>query len=390
MGYTPASVAVVGSLNMDFIGLMEFHADDGTHRPMAEGYSVPGGHGGNQAVAVHRASHEKPDASDDGRKRSQSFTQSTLDFNFDVHVHLIAMVGDDKDGRGEDIRNKLEENQINIEGVSTISGVKTGYAHTDINASGVPRIRTFPGANGHLTADFVETWLPKTSPELILVQLEIPLQTALATIRWASSNKVPIIFNPAPVPIELVEFCDAKELFKVDHLVLNRDCADTILQLPKIAETEFQEQSSSLIQTNYIGACGKLHKLGAKCVVITLGSRGAIASFLEPADMNGARDQQLLFFGAKLGVPEQTKTNKIVDETGASDAFIGAYAAEILRQTRQGTSLDIGAALKVGIRAGGLTVAALGSMEAIPWRERLTGPDNSFIAAHGFEFGDDD
>jgi len=107
----------------------------------------------------------------------------------------------------------------------------------------------------------------------------------------------------------------------------------------------------------------------------------AIASYLEPKDTRGLRSQKILILGAKEG------PNPLRDETGASDAFIGTYAVEILRQSRSASGiLDIGAAVELGIKAGGLAVASLGSMNSIPWRDDIYAPDRTFTAVSHFEF----
>jgi ribokinase len=372
-------VFVVGSLNMDFIGIVKKHTARRYHQHFENDLERPGGHGVNQAVAVHRASHCKPESRNDASdtRGGGQFAPSYF-LDFDIQVHLVGMVGDE--GRhGEVIKEELEKNSVNTQGVHTAKGVKTGFAHIHVNAEGVPEISTSKGANRHLTPDMIKSWSPV--PAMVLVQLEIPVDTVRKVIEQANTQKIPIIFNPAPFD-EKNNLHEHKELFKVDHLILNAICTDQILNLPELTEHEFQDfERKSEMQKRYIDACNAFHNWGAGCVVITLGSLGAIASYLEPKDTRGSRNQKIWIFGAKKGpIP-------LVDETGASDAFIGTYAVEILRQLRSPSGmLDIGAAIEVAIKAGGLTVSKLGSLDAIPWRNEIFAPDPTFTAVSPFEF----
>ena len=63
---------------------------------------------------------------------------------------------------------------------------------------------------------------------------------------------------------------------------------------------------------------------------------------------------------------------------------------EILRRSRSASErLDIGAAVKLGIKAGGLAVANMGSMDSIPWRDEIYTPNRTFTAVSPFEFDEE-
>jgi len=380
-----STVFVVGSLNMDFIGTVKAHNARRFHQPFRNDFERPGGHGANQAVAVYRASHCSPESSvdsSDGRLRSMSGSFTPMDIlDFDVAVHMVGMVGDDGN-RGKVIKQELEKNHVNTEGIGIATGVNTGFAHVHIDGAGIPEVSTSEGANKCLTPDKIKNWSP--APAMVLVQLETPVDTVSKVIKQANAQDIPIIFNPAPYN-EKNNIRETKKLFKVDHLIINAITTDQILELPELTEQQFEEyERRSEIQKRYIDACNEFHNLGAACVVITLGSLGAIASYLEPKDTKGLRNQKIWIFGAKQG------PNSVCDETGASDAFIGMYAVEILRQLRSTTgSLDIGAAVELGIKAGGLAVAKLGSMDSIPWRDEVYAPSRNFTAVSPFQFDDE-
>lgn len=395
---SPAVVKVVGSLNWDIINFVQFHDGVGTHRTFVdeEELQCPGGHGANQAVAVYRAAHEKTEqifqVSGSDRQSTRS-GEGNAEFPLVVDVYMIGMIGGaDGDKRGEQIKEMLSNIGVKVEGIKTEDTVKTGYAHVDIDERGKPSVGNKLLANNYLLWGAVQQQLENTPvANLILVQMEIPEETVRETIKYANDRRIPIIFNPAPVPGPGVDLYDDKEIFNVDHLILNKDCAENICRPNERYESVSLEKLSSVaeIQKRYSPMCDYLHKLGATCVVITLGYRGVIASYLEPPDAREKRSQRSFFYGAKRGDEDVT------DETGASDAFIGAYAVEILRQMdarKQDHSdniyddeaLDIGAAIEIGIKAGGLTTAGKGSLPSIPWRDRLVGRKTKWLSANPF------
>ncbi|KAK6708310.1 hypothetical protein SNK04_009273 [Fusarium graminearum] len=77
------------------------------------------------------------------------------------------------------------------------------------------------------------------------------------------------------------------------------------------------------IQALYSKYCDDFHRQGARCVVITLGHRGVLASYLEPPDANDNSGQRTFFY------PATKRSEELVDETGASDAFIAIKAPSI-------------------------------------------------------------
>ncbi len=125
-------VLVVGSLNMDFIGIVKKHTARRYHQHFDNDLQRPGGHGANQAVAVHRASHCKPDSCNNGLNACGSWISGqpapTYSLDFDIQVSLVGMVGDEGD-HGELIKKELEKNHVNTQGVGLAEGFKTGFAH---------------------------------------------------------------------------------------------------------------------------------------------------------------------------------------------------------------------------------------------------------------------
>ncbi|KAF4423109.1 ribokinase [Fusarium acutatum] len=386
MSESQSCVKVVGSMNWDIINRVESHYDGRQHASFLDDPSIdpcPGGHGVNQAIAVYRASHQNPFDSCSLPKTSERPES--------VQVYMIGMIGEDGDNRGEKIKNALAENGVRVDGVRSARNIRNGYAHIYVDIQGTPRIQNAPSANLHLTWDVVKEELEKTPrADLILVQLEIPRETVEGTIDYANKNQIPIIFNSAPVPANASSLYRDPLLYQVDHLILNHHCVEAICitRAPK-SESRLDDGMTSVpnIQKLYSQYCDHFHRLGARCVVITLGHRGVLASYMEPPDAHGNRGQRSFFYPAKK------QKQEVVDETGASDAFIGAYAVEVLRQMKTPANsglnpidfdLDIGTAIEHGIKAGSLTTESFGSFPAIPWREQWIGPEIKWLSANPF------
>ncbi|KAM0541087.1 hypothetical protein HYE67_006555 [Fusarium culmorum] len=386
MASPPSCVKVVGSINWDIINRIESHHGNWQHASFPHTAGIdpcPGGHGVNQATAVYRASHSRPSES--------SSHYNAADPIGDVQVHMIGMIGEDEDNRGQKIINALADNSVNVEGVHLAKGVRNGYAHIYVDMQGTPRITNDPLANGYLTWDLVEKELDKSPPaDLILVQLEIPQDTVERTIDYANKKQIPIIFNSAPVSTRASNLYKHPQIFQVDHLILNHHCVKAIgeIMAPRNGFALDDGMTSITdIQALYSKYCDDFHRQGARCVVITLGHRGVLASYLEPPDANDNSGQRTFFY------PATKRSEELVDETGASDAFIGAYAVEILRQMKtpanlnlrpRSFDLDIGSAIEHGMKAGALTTESFGSFPAIPWREQWMGPEIKWLTANPF------
>ena len=121
--HTPR-IAVVGSLNMDLV-LQVQHAPGPGETVLADAlHLVPGGKGGNQAVACARQG---------------------------ARVALFGRVGDD--GYGHTLRAGLDADGIDHRGVQTDTATTTGVAAITVEASGQNRIVVVPGANGRFVLD---------------------------------------------------------------------------------------------------------------------------------------------------------------------------------------------------------------------------------------------
>jgi ribokinase len=286
-----------------------------------------------------------------------------------VSISIIGKIGQDSHGRA--VKENLESNRINTQGVTTSRDQITGVATITLPKDGRSAVHNVPNANSQLRPSDVESSWQPSDTHLVVVSLEILPRTASRAVALAREYKVPVILNLTPQPEPSV--LDDNELFKVDHLIMNHRDADKILALSPMDDNT--RRNKSTVQTRYSGAANRFHEKGASCVVITLGDMGAFASYVVPEREEGAGCQRLWFFGAQIPADPQGGAQR--DETGASDAFVGAYAVEILRRLHDERAISqsqaISTALDMGIKAGGFSVGVVGGMEGCPWRDQIVG-----------------
>lgn len=265
MGDKPR-VAVVGSANTD----LQFMSDvvpRGGETVFGTGFDMGfGGKGANQAVAAALCGAE---------------------------VEMVAAVGGDLLGT-ETVRN-FNSMGVRTSAVRVVPGVATGAALILVSSDGENRIVVAKGANDRLLpADVDAAAAQLAAADLLLLQFEIPLETVYHTLRLAKARNVRCIVNPAPaLPADL------GALALADYLILN--------------ETEAEAMSGLRVRTDKdLDACvDALRSRGIRCVILTLGARGAILA--SPA--------------GRVHVPPFPVS--AVDTTGAGDAFIGSLAVFI-------------------------------------------------------------
>ncbi|MDH6245903.1 ribokinase [Mycobacterium sp. OTB74] len=163
-----ARVTVVGSVNMDlFLEVAQLPSPGQTVLASAS-RSEPGGKGGNQAVAAARAGAD---------------------------VQLVAAIGTDASGIA--LRKHLQDNGVGIQGLTELP-VPSGTAAIMVGRTAENMIVVAPGANTHLTLDSALARRLASDCDVMLLQLEIPLPTALAAARQACSAGVTVMVNASP------------------------------------------------------------------------------------------------------------------------------------------------------------------------------------------------
>ena len=205
-------------------------------------------------------------------------------------VSMLARLGDDL--FAHPTLENFASHGIDTQHVLTTPGISSGVAPIFVDSSGQNSILVIKGANEKLSpADIENAASLLLHADLIVLQLEIPLDTVDFTLRFARQHGIPSILNPAPA-----QSLDDAQIAQADYLIPNESEAASLTGLPVSNVEEAQ-------------ACAqRLHEKGVKNVIITLGSNGALLA-------NASGVQHVPPFPVKA-----------VDTSGAGDAFIGSFA----------------------------------------------------------------
>lgn len=206
-------------------------------------------------------------------------------------VMMVTRVGDDVFGPAT-LKN-LADNGVNTTHCKTVPGTPSGVAPIFVEPSGENSILIVKGANATLSpadVDAAADDLKKCG--LILLQLEVPLETVYHAVAFAAQNGIRSVLNPAPAAADL----DTSRLAGLDFFCPNESELALLTGMPTGSETEIEAAARSLIAR------------GIRQVVVTLGGRGA----------------RLVTADAVQPIEPVSVTP--VDTTGAGDAFIGSFA----------------------------------------------------------------
>lgn len=263
----------------------------------------------------------------------KGFNQTTAAARLGAKVTFIGRIGDDS--YAEVLRSAMETEKIDTQHVKTDAESGTGIATIVVQPDGDNSIIVVPRANMQITpADIDEAEESIANSDVLLLQLETPIDASERAAEIAKANDTIVILDPAParqVPSSL--------LSKVDILKPNRTEA-SILSGRKVTTPESAIAAAKRLQT-------KIAKDGISAVVLTLGEQGLI-----------------------LCTPTQTFhvpaiRTKAVDTTGAGDAFCGALATSLANRN------DLVNSVRFASAAGAAAVTVLGATPSMPTHETL-------------------
>lgn len=259
--------------------------------------TVPGGKGANQAVASARLGAE---------------------------VAMIGCVG--SDAYGLQLRDALLVEGIDCQAVSCVDG-SSGVALIVVDDSSQNAIVIVAGSNGELTpASLQAADVVLQAADVIVCQLEVPLETVGYALKRGRELGKTVILNPAPASGPL----PAQWYASIDYLIPNESEATALSGV-----TVDSLDSAKL-------AAAQLIKAGAAKVIITLGAQGALFS-------DGNRVEH-------LAAPNV----KAVDTTAAGDTFVGGFAAALAHGKSEAE------AIRFGQVAAALSVTRAGAQPSIP------------------------
>lgn len=264
-----AHVAVVGSLNMDVVVALAQVPKAGETVLAQQLRYVPGGKGGNQAVACARHG---------------------------ARVTLFGCVG--RDHHGNTLRLALLDDGVDMEYVSVSEGVATGAAVILVEANGQNRICVVPGANAKLALPDEALLLVLAQADFLLLQLETPDAVVEHALEAAHSVGCRVVLNPSPVRAVPAHWWP-----RVHTLVVNEHEAAAFSGLPV-------DSPRAAIQAGQV-----LLARGVRQVVVTLGAQGAVA-------VDGTHQPPQVTQHAAPVVP-------VVDTTAAGDTFLGAMVTHL-------------------------------------------------------------
>ncbi len=297
-----SKILVIGSSNTDMVVKTARFPQPGETIIGGEFFMFPGGKGANQAVAAARMGGQ---------------------------VTLIAKVGDDV--FGQQALDGFVHEGINVDYVFTDNELASGVALITVNGVGENEIVVAPGANAALhPADLDQAESAFAAADLVLMQLETPVETVLHAAAKTTALGKRFVLNPAPaqvLPAELFPHLFLITPNETEATLLTGIALDDDAALPRIAEAFLQK--------------------GVVNVIITLGARGAY------------------FHNAETHFIIAAPKVEAVDTTAAGDVFNGALAVALAE------GMDWQEAINVACQAGALAVTRMGAQASAPFREEL-------------------
>ena len=297
-------IVVLGSTNTDMVVKAERIPAPGETILGGRFLMNPGGKGANQAVAAARLGAE---------------------------VVFIAKVGDDLFGR--EAKALFAKENICTDYVLTDPSEPSGVALIMVDAKGENCIAVASGANGTLMPEDIEGLEGVIAQsDLLLMQLETPLETVRYAADVAVNLGVPVILNPAPA-------CELpSDLY---------DCLEVIT--PNESEAELLTNIKVTDEASAEAAARVLCDKGVRQVVITMGAKGAYV------------------FDGEDGVMVPAFKVEAVDTTAAGDVFNGALAVALTEE------LELEEAVRFASKAASISVTRMGAQASAPRREELVG-----------------
>ncbi len=299
----PQPIYVIGSINTDMVAMTDHLPTPGETVMGGEFMMTAGGKGANQAVAAAR---------------------------LDGDVTMVGRLGADIFGDQSVARLKAEK--INCDFISRDSAAASGVALISVDGEGENHIVVAPGANNTLHIDTIDTAL-SSLPEnaIVLLQLEIPIETVAHIISFAKDSNRKVILDPAPARELPENFLDG--LFLIT---------------PNETEATHLSGIEVIDQNSAKAAAKKLLQTGVQNVAITMGADGVLLA-------SGDENLQLI----------ASPTVNAVDTTAAGDCFNGALSVALAN------GLELEEGINKACHAASISVTRKGAQDSMPFSNEV-------------------
>jgi ribokinase len=304
MSFKQNPIYIIGSINTDMVAMTKNLPAPGETVMGGEFMMTAGGKGANQAVSAARLGGE---------------------------VTMVERLGEDI--FGDQSIERLKHEDINCDFIGRDSIAASGVALISVDDKGENHIVVAPGANNQLDKSKVKTALDSMPDNaIILLQLEIPLETVAHIIETTRGSSRRVILDPAPAPSTALPDNFLNGLY----LITPNETEAT-----KLSGIEVQDDTSAE------AAARKLLATGVSNVAITMGAKGVVLV-----------QQDAVKF---IKSPKVTA----IDSTAAGDCFNGALAVSIAND------LSLEQSVERACRAASISVTRKGAQDSMPSKSEV-------------------
>lgn len=261
---------------------------------------IPGGKGANQALAMARLGAE---------------------------VYMLGAVGCDENGKA--LVANLKKDGADVSGVSMIENRNTGEAIITVNKHGQNQIIVIPGTNAMVSPQMIEKHIELIdNAGIVVMQLEIPMETVEYAAKKAKAMGKTVILNPAPAP----QYMPGSVYNNVDILIPNES------ELESLTGEEARDMESAA------AAAKKLIDGGVEKVIVTMGATGALFVSKDETFLSPCYD-----------------AGRVADTTGAGDCFVAALSVALTK------GYSYRKAMEFANMAASIAVTRKGAQPAMPY-----------------------
>lgn len=302
-------ILIIGSTNMDMVVKTKHIPAPGETVLAGSFFMNPGGKGANQAVAAARLGG---------------------------NTVFISKVGNDVFGKQSS--QLFDEEGINTRYLLSDDELPSGVALITVDQRGENSIVVAPGANGNLFPRHLEEALGEIADaDIILMQLEIPMETVDFVAKYATSKNVTVILDPAPA-----NDLSAELLSHINIITPNQTEAEMLSGI-KVHDIESAKKAAEAIYAR-----------GVTHVIVTMGPLGAA-----------------ICSEGKIHVIIAPHVEAL-DTTAAGDVFNGGLAVAL------GEGKTLVEAVHFGCLAAAVSVTRLGAQSSIPYRNEILAANTEF------------